>query len=174
MARLALPHLGWPRRRWISVVDGGPPESPPVPDVAARAPRPSLVGVAAPPVRGVDPGGRPVAAAVEGGAWVLVFLTSSCLGCRDVWSALAAGAARELPRSRLALITPDATLEDRRTVASLAPPGAVVVMSTAAWTGWSAAASPWVAVSSDGVVVAEGPVDEWAGTVELARAGLPA
>lgn len=113
-----------------------------------RAP---LVGRAAPPIEGVAPDGEPAGAAGDGR---VVFLTSSCLACRDLWPTLGRPGA-----DVVAAVTPDPTLEDAAAVAALAPAGVPVVMSTAAWLAWRAGPAPWVAEVRGGVVVAEGPAD---------------
>lgn len=112
-----------------------------------------MIGVAAPPIGGVVPEG------------LVVFLTSSCLACRDVWAALAHDRSAVLP---VQAVTPDPTLEDARAVAALTPPGLRVVMSTAAWQAYGASGSPWVAVVTRGVVTAEGPAAGWPDVLALA------
>ncbi len=114
---------------------------------------------------GVAPTGELSALQPADGA--VVFLTSSCLACREVWSALRTGAAAGAGVTVAAVVTPDASLEDRSAVAALAPPGLPVVMSTSAWLAYAAGASPWVAVVMGGLVAAEGPADGWDDVVAL-------
>lgn len=117
------------------------------------APRLAMLGAAAPAIEGVVPEG------------LVVFLTSSCLACREVWAALAEGPSVLGP---VQAVTPDPTLEDARAVAALTPPGVRVVMSTAAWGAYGASGAPWVAVVTGGIVTAEGPAAGWPDVVALA------
>ena len=98
---------------------------------------------------------------------LIVFLTSSCLACREIWAAL--GSAAPLPGSpQVTIVTPDPTLEDRRAVAALSPPGRTVLMRTAAWHTYRVTGSPWVVLVRDGIVAAEGPATGWADVVATA------
>lgn len=129
--------------------------------------RADLVGTRAEVVVGVTPTGE--LAALQPTTGVVVFLTSSCLACREVWSALADPGDDDVALA--AAVTPDPSLEDRRAVAALAPAGAPVVMSTAAWQRYGVQASPWAAVVVGGLIVAEGPVAGWAEVAAMVRGG---
>ena len=85
---------------------------------------------------------------LSSGRLVLWFLTSSCRPCREVW--------RRLAPPDVA-VTPDPATESRRKVAALAPPGVVVVMSSAAWLEYRPGPAPWRVILVDGVVAASGP-----------------
>jgi hypothetical protein len=125
------------------------------------------VGTQAPVVVGVSPTGELSALQPQDGA--VIFLTSSCLACRDVWDALGRDDAGTAALKVAAVVTPDATLESRDTVAALAPAGMPTVMSTASWQSYAAAGSPWVAVVMAGLVVAEGSATGWDDLVALVR-----
>jgi hypothetical protein len=143
---------------------GGPRQGPALPT------RPSRVGVAADPVRGTDPAGAAASIVpADTGVLVLAFITTSCSTCQELWGALAAGGAGRLPgAARLVVVVPGPGLESRRRVAELAPAGVDVVMSADAWAAYGVTGSPWAVVARDGRVVAEGPVQDWAGVVALA------
>jgi len=107
------------------------------------------------------------------GAWVVVlFLTSSCYGCRVLWD----GMARQSPKTSPArgmppvvVVTPSPSTESARTVAGLAPEGLTVVMSSDAWHAYGVTRAPWCVVVAGGVVVADGPAPPtWDGVETLA------
>lgn len=83
------------------------------------------------------------------GATALLFLTSSCLECRAVWSAL--GAMRS-PPERLVIVTPDPATEDVAALRALAPLGIDVIMSSAAWLDLCPGPAPWLVVIAGGYV----------------------
>ena len=114
---------------------------------ARRPARPSRLGRPAPPITGVDPGGRPVSVDPEGRT--VYFLTSSCRPCRPVWAALSG--------DRTVVVTPDPSTESRRKVAELAPPGVTVVMSSDAWFAYAAGPAPWAVTVAGATVASEGP-----------------
>lgn len=111
-------------------------------------------------MQGTAPDGAPVAAGLFG-EWSgrLLFLTSSCIGCRAVWEALGAGedAARGGSDAPVVVITPSPSTESGRAVLALAPAGVRVVMSSEGWHAYGVTAAPWMVDVAGGVVVAEGP-----------------
>ena len=123
------------------------------------------MGTRAEVVAGVSPDGDLAALVPSSG--VVVFLTSSCLACRDVWGALGDGRASGLQVA--AVVTPDAAMENVRAVRKLAPPAVPVVMSSAAWHAYGVSVSPWVVVVIGGLVVAEGRADGWEAMAAIAR-----
>jgi hypothetical protein len=132
-----------------------------------RPPRVSRVGQQAAAVAGVGPGGE---AAEVGGlrsgdasVVVLMFLTSSCHGCREFWEVLSVpGSRAELEGSpRVAIITPGPELEDRRKVTELAPEGMPVVMSARTWAEYGVSGSPFAVVVRDGRIAGEAPLFCW-------------
>ncbi len=124
----------------------------------------------APTIRGVSTSDEAVEIEAPGG--LVLFMTSGCLACRQVWAALSAGSSSALPRGMtVTVVTPDPSLEDRRQVQLLSPRGVVVVMGTATWQCYRAGPSPWVTVVSAGRITAEGPAAGWADVVSAAWRG---
>jgi len=125
------------------------------------AARPSLVGMPAPPLRGVDPAGTEREITLgRGGRHLVAFLTSSCAPCQALWAGLAAGS--QTPAgTHLAIVTPDPATESRRAIVALAPAGADVVMSSRAWFDYGVAGAPWFALVVDGVIEAERHARAW-------------
>ena len=80
---------------------------------------------------GTTPSGAPVRVVLGSGRTVLLFLTSSCYGCRPLWDSLRTG--ETVDDARLVLVTPSLTTESSRDVAALAPEGTEVLMSSEAW-----------------------------------------
>lgn len=146
--------------------------------VPARPPRAARIGSAAADLTGTDPGGTPVHRSVTGDAHevvLLLFLTSSCQPCRQLWRALSAGEGARLPGGpQVVVVTPGAALEDRRQVAALAPPATPVVMSGEAWVDYAVPGSPFAVLVRAGWVAGEGPVRDWAELVALLSRGRPA
>ena len=84
------------------------------------------------------------------GRTVLLFLTSSCYGCRPLWDSLRTG--ETVDDARLVLVTPSLTTESSRDVAALAPDGTEVLMSSEAWHAFGITAAPWFVVVAGGFV----------------------
>jgi hypothetical protein len=95
-----------------------------------------------------------VQVALEAGPTVLLFLTTTCFGCRSLWDGLRAG--ETLDNARLVLVTPSLTTESGRDVAALAPEGTQVLMSTETWHAFGITAAPWFVVVTEGCVAAGG------------------
>jgi hypothetical protein len=95
-------------------------------------------------IEGPAPDGSPVRVDLSGGRHVIHFLTSSCKPCRAVWPALGSGDVA---------VTPSASTESRRKVASLAPLGVTVVMSSDVWFAFAPGPAPWRVVVEEGEVV---------------------
>ena len=115
--------------------------------------RADLVGqpAPAPALQGVDAvTGEPVAVDVTEGRHTLLFLTSACRPCRDLWASAGADAV---------VITPSPTTESRRAVARLAGATTKVVMSSDVWTAYSVTKAPWRVALIDGVVKEDAPAD---------------
>ncbi len=109
----------------------------------------SRTGQPAPPIEGVDPGGRPSSVQVSSGRIALVFLTTSCQPCQPFWTGT--------PPPWGVLITPGPATESRRRVGELARPGQLVVMSSEAWHAYGVRRAPWLVMVEDGTVVADAP-----------------
>lgn len=123
----------------------------------------------APALAGLTPAGTPLAIPTGAGARLVVaFLTSSCRTCAVFWEALRAeGGHSPHQGPTMAIVTPDATTENRREVQRLAPAGWPVVMSSEAWTAWDVWGSPFFVVVADGVIVAEGVAASWTELLDL-------
>jgi hypothetical protein len=142
-----------------------------VPDPGAE--RPSRVGQSATDLQGPSPEGTPVDVRVAAGSVALLFLTTSCLDCRLVWTALAATPGQPIPSSVL-IVTPSPSTEDARAVAALAPPQIPVLMASEVWQAYAVTGAPWCVVVVDGVVVhdraAPTDTDELRAVVDAGRA----
>ena len=101
---------------------------------------------------------------------VLVFLTSTCTTCRDLWTELATRR-DELPSDASVIaVTQDEEVEDRRRVTRLAPRGLTVRMSTEMWDRYGVTDAPYVVrTSGSGTVVAEATVKGWDDVVVISR-----
>lgn len=95
-------------------------------------------------IEGTAPDGSPVRVGVGTGRRVVWFMTSSCRPCLEVWPTLTAGDV---------VVTPSPATESSRKVASLAPAGVTVVMSSDAWFAFRPGPAPWRVVLEDGQVV---------------------
>lgn len=114
-----------------------------------------MVGSTAPMVSGLDPGGGSAAVDPSSGHHVLLFMTSTCRPCREVWPLLD-GLEGTAP-GQLAVVTPGPESESRRQVAAHAPAWVPVVMSSQAWFDYRAGPAPWMVVVRDGLIGFEGP-----------------
>ncbi|MFA9445951.1 hypothetical protein [Egicoccus sp. AB-alg6-2] len=127
------------------------------------APAAPVDGRLAEDVVGVSPTGDVLALRIRGVRQdtVLVFLSSTCTGCRPYWPALEAP---DVPAdTRVVIVTREEPDEDRDAIARLAPPGATVVMSSATWDAHDVPGSPYV-VHVDGTtgrVRGEGTAATW-------------
>ena len=83
------------------------------------------------------------------GRRVIIFMTSSCAACQPVWESLER-------RHGVVVVTPSASTENRKKVASLAPEGVLVVMSSPTWFAFAPGPAPWRVVVDGGVVVESG------------------
>lgn len=140
-------------------------------------PIPTYRGVPSTPasdVDGTDLEGGPVRLRVaDGGGWtLLLFLSTSCEGCREVWGSLdgtlAAGATGAVP----VVVTRGPGEEDPDQLRCLAPPTVTVVQSSLAWRAYRVHGPPFFALvgGREPRVVAEGVA--WASVQvaeELAR-----
>lgn len=118
---------------------------------------------------GVDPEGRPFDIAVVGAAEpvLLLFLSASCLGCRDLWEGTDE-LRRSLPeRIQVVVVTRGPEDEDPAAIAALAPPDTPTLMSSSAWLDYRVGGPPFLAVILGDEVRTEGVA--W-GIAETARA----
>lgn len=125
--------------------------------------RASRTGWDAPDIVGESPRGDRLRLGVsEAPRVLLVFLTSSCRSCENLWDALSAGRGHDLPgRPIVAVVTPSPATEDRQRVTELAGKGAAVIMSSDGWQDYGVTGSSFVVVVEGGKVRGEGPVDSW-------------
>jgi hypothetical protein len=124
---------------------------------------------------GVTPAGsaKSVGVAGTGHTTLLAFLSSGCGTCADFWRAFAEGEGDRLPGrdTRLVIVTKGPDQESPGSVASLAPPGIPVVMSTEAYDDYAVPVSPYF-ILVDGAadqVVGEGAAAGWAQVANLLR-----
>ncbi len=112
-------------------------------------------------VTGRDLFGRSASIAVTapGSATLLLFLSSSCQGCRPLWEAAAEPGHWGLPRDAgVVVVTRAGDHEDVEALRGLALPGAVVVMSDDAWRAYRVQGAPFfsLVVGRHPLVVTEG------------------
>lgn len=120
-------------------------------------------------IEGVTPAGTRLAVAVIGSTdpMLLLFLSASCLGCRDLWEGTPE-LRQALPEGvRIVIVTRGIDQEDASAIAELAPADAEVVMSSDAYRDYRVGGPPFLAVVASGEVRTEGVA--W-GVGETARA----
>jgi hypothetical protein len=156
----ATPHGGAPGGRGTPVTMG-----PPLP--------PERSATSAHDLAGVTPQGDAVAVSVtSGGDTLLAFLSSGCATCAEIWAALADPQAHGLaPSVRVVVVTKGPELEVPAEVARKAPPGALVVMSTAAWSDYEVPGSPFFVLVDGrrGRRAGEGPASSLVQVTDLVR-----
>jgi hypothetical protein len=135
------------------------------------------------PVRGVDAWGAPVTFdPVSRAEWaLLLFLSTTCDGCSDVWSA-AGGGGVGFEVDSVVVVTAGATREDTDVVRGRSAEGVLTIMSDEAWTTYRVAGPPFFVlidgvgaeVATEGVVVSPADVIEhvrWAKRKASSRSG---
>jgi hypothetical protein len=125
-------------------------------------------------IEGVSPAGEPVNIDIVDSteAVLLVFLSSSCLGCRDLWEGTAA-LCQALPAElRIILVTRGPDHEDAEAITALSPADMPTVMSSQAFRDYQVGGPPFLAVVFDGAVQTEGVAWGIAETVRATRAAL--
>ncbi len=142
--------------------------------VPAPPPRSPRLRAPAVDLAGVTPHGAPIEVTVSDTAAVLLFLTSSCSGCRPLWEGLPSLGApgQAVP---VVVVTPSPTTEDARAVAALADPAraeVAVVMSSEGWHAYGVTSAPWCVVVVDGVLVHDAPAPPVSKDVTALSAGL--
>jgi hypothetical protein len=142
--------------------------------VAARAPTGAVVDI-----NGTDPSGAPQRIAVTGvqHSTLLAFLSSTCLTCRDFWTAFADPTLAVPNDARVVVVTRGAEAESPGAVRALAPVAVHTVMSSDAWQRYNVPGAPYF-VLVDGprsAVVGEGTAATWDRVQNLlAQAGVDA
>jgi len=97
---------------------------------------------------------------------LLAFLTSGCSTCAGFWETL--GEPRLPPEIQTVIVTHGAERERPRRLASLAPPGVPVVMSSKAWEDYAVPGSPYFVLVA-GSVLGEGAATSWQALASLVR-----
>jgi hypothetical protein len=122
-------------------------------------------------ITGQTPAGGALHVGVVGVAHttLLAFLSSSCLTCREFWTAFAH--APDLPGhdTRLVVVTQGPEAESPSAVAGLASGDLTVVMSSAAWTDYAVPVSPYFLLvdGPSGAVLGEGAAASWDKVADL-------
>lgn len=125
---------------------------------------------------GVTPTGGAAAVALAGsrGLVLATFLTSGCSSCRPLWHGL--GRPIVMPRQdiRTVVVTKGPEEESPATIRNLAPAGATVIMSSAAWDAFQVPVAPYFALvdATRGRVIGEGAAGSWPQVAELAGRAL--
>ncbi len=129
-------------------------------------------------IAGVDPTGRPHSMEIVRSAdpVLLLFLSSTCLGCRDFWDGIDELRAA-LPQVRVVVVTRGPGDEDPGAVAVLAPAAgtgtsAEVVMSSAAYVAYGVAGPPFFVLTLGAEVPTEGVAWGVSETAEVVRRAL--
>lgn len=130
------------------------------------APTASAPGRVVADIAGATPGGDAVAIRVVGVGHrtVVVFLSSTCATCARFWEAFRDPGTLRLPEgARFVICVRGVDHESPALVADLAPSGAVVVASDAAWTDYDVPGAPYVVYvdGTEGRVVGEGTGRTW-------------
>jgi hypothetical protein len=120
-------------------------------------------------IDGVTPPGARLAVGVVGSTepLLLLFLSASCQGCRDLWEGTPELRLALPDGVRIVIVTRGSDQEDATAIADLAPAGTEVVMSSDAYGDYRVAGPPFLVVVDGGLVRTEGVA--W-GVSETARA----
>jgi hypothetical protein len=141
---------------------------------------------AAGPIQGTTLTGDSVTLSFDAGSPVtlLAFLSSGCSSCAPLWAGLREVDGAAALADRVLVVTHDRTRESPARVGRLAPAGAEVIMSTAAWEDYAVPASPhFVLTDGAGGILGRGSALSWSQLVAMvdearadaeAAAGRPA
>jgi hypothetical protein len=103
---------------------------------------------------------------------LLLFLSSDCLGCRDLWEGTAE-LRSSLPEDlRLVIVTRGTECEDTGAIAALAPPDTTTVMSSSAYRDYRVGGPPFLVVIVGDNVRTEGVAWGIGETVRATRHAL--
>jgi hypothetical protein len=127
-------------------------------------------------IAGVSLSGMPSSLKVVGSAvpLLLLFLSSECQGCRDLWEGIEQLGTSIPDGVRVVVLTHGPEREDAQVVTTLAPTGTEVVMSSQAYADYRVAGPPFLVVVAGDVVRTEGVawgIHETAQAVRAALAG---
>jgi hypothetical protein len=105
---------------------------------------------------------------------LLVFLSSTCLTCRDFWAAFADTALEVPGRARVVLLTRGSEAESPSAVRKLAPRSVHTVMSTETWQAYNVPGAPYFVLvdGTRGAVIGEGTATTWPRVQELMRQAI--
>jgi hypothetical protein len=103
---------------------------------------------------------------------LLLFVSSSCLGCRDLWDGTAALHGLLPEGVRVVLVTKGPELEDAEAIAALGPVDTLTVMSSQAFRDYRVGGPPFLALVAGGEVRTEGVAWGIAETVRATRHAL--
>lgn len=151
--------------RRLHALDGAAPGSRPLaPGTVPPAQAPT--GRLAHDLAGADLSGGSVALRVVAAAQdtLLLFLSSSCLNCRDFWEAAAdPGGMTVPPGTRVVVVARGADQESPSALADLAGPATTLVLSSQAWDDYGVPGSPYAVLvdGPSGAVVGEGSGGSW-------------
>lgn len=129
-------------------------------------PRPRTVGFEEAPMRtitGTTPAGAERSISLDHGRspTLVAFLSSGCASCQVFWTALSGGSS-PLPETRTVVVTKGPDAESAAKVASLAPSGIDVIMSTDVWDTFRVPLTPYfMLVDPDARVAGEGSAVTW-------------
>jgi hypothetical protein len=109
-------------------------------------------------VVGLSPDGQPIRVDLinEAQPALLLFLSSTCSGCQDLWQGMAELRSVIPADLRVIVVTRGLESENPVAIAALAQPGTTVVMSTPAYADYRVAGPPFLVVVAGGVVKTEG------------------
>ena len=134
-----------------------------VPTAGSAPSRSSRAAVA--DITGQEPSGAPLHLAVTGVAHstLLAFLSSTCLTCRDFWSAFGDPSLVVPNDARVIVVTRGAEAESPGAVRKLASPLVHTVMSTEAWHNYGVPGAPYFVLvdGPGGRVAGEGTATTW-------------
>ena len=125
-------------------------------------------------IRGVTPGGDRLTVTVVNAVEpvLLVFVSSSCLGCRDLWEGTAE-LRTSLPEGvQIVFVTRGPEHEDAEAIAALDPGYTPIVMSSPAFLDYRVGGPPFLVVVAAGEVRTEGVAWGIAETVRATRHAL--
>lgn len=127
-----------------------------------------------PPIRSEDPPavdiqgltlqrGTTKIAVGNGTNTLLAFLSSGCLACEPFWKGMHSNESPLSIGSRVVVITKDPSYESTAKLVKLAPPNALVVMSSKAWEDYKIEAAPYFihVDGQHGRVTSEGSASSW-------------
>jgi hypothetical protein len=87
---------------------------------------------------------------------LLLFLSSSCLGCRDLWEGTSELRGSLPDEVRIVIVTKGTEHEDVVAIGALAPPGVITVMSSQAYSDYRVGGPPFLVLADGHEVRTEG------------------